>query len=162
MRAGPEEREVVPEGVGLRGGSAARILAMKEDVHSMSETTKTRAKRRKIVEPVKVTDLKGKLIERYREVLLDNTEKINEALSGWDRAKDLEVGPVVRNAGERDILVAYYRTFGYTVNGAESEAGLALVFAPIQIEVKIEDLFPPVAKAERKKRGPTVRNAGPR
>jgi hypothetical protein len=118
----------------------------------MSETeTPARAKRRRIVEPVKVGDLKGLVIERYREVLLANTSTIAEKLLAWERVEDLELGPIVQNAPELELLAAFYTKYGYTVETGSSQAGMFLKFKVVKVEVKLEDVLPPTVTPKRGK-----------
>ncbi len=98
--------------------------------------------RRRLVEPTPAHELRGKLIERYRDVLLSNTAFVTGKIKEWDGSKTIEIGPVVKDMSELLILAAYYRRYGYEVEARDGEGGMMLHFMPIKIEVKLDDVLP--------------------
>ena len=121
----------------------------------MSEPERTRAPRRVIAKPTKATERKGKMVERYRQVLLDNTSMVCDQLNAWNGLSDLTVEVSVSDKSELVILADYFRGFEYLVEASviedsSSPTSFCLVFHELPVDVKLSDVIQPVIPKKRK------------
>lgn len=107
-------------------------------------------KKRRVVPPIPVSDVKQKLMERANEVLLANTAAISGALEKWDTRKLLVLDVNVEHEHEAELLADYYRTFNYKVKVTDSATSPVhqIEFEPLNIVVKADELL----KAKGKKK----------
>lgn len=107
-------------------------------------------KKRRVVPPIPMSDVKQRLMERANEVLLANTAAISGALEKWDTRKLLVLDVNVEHEHEAELLAEYYRTFNYKVKVTDSATSPVhqIEFEPLNIVVKADELLK--AKAKKK------------